>query len=88
MGIEEGGSKCAATAVQPVHIHVVFPIGENCLRAKDLGCFPALDFLLHTPGGNDLIGYRVNLKEKLQLMWQHNPPVAQGKQVLVGIFID
>ena len=47
-----------------------------------------IEFVLHTPGGSDLIGSRVNLKENLQLMWQHNPPVTQGNQVLVGISID
>ena len=88
MGIEEGGSKCAATAVQPVHIHVVLPMGENCLRAKDFGFPPPIDFLLHTPGRNDLIGSKVNPKEKLQPMWQHNPPVTQRNQVLMGISID
>ena len=47
-----------------------------------------IHFVLHTPGGSDLIGSRVNLKEKLQLMWQHNPPVTQRNQILVGISID
>ena len=46
------------------------------------------DFVLHTPGGSDLIWSRVNLKAKLQHMWQHNPPVTQCNQVLVGISID
>ena len=55
---------------------------------KTLGAPHPIDFLLHTPGGNDFMGSRVNLKEKLQLMWQHNPPVTQGNQVLVGISID
>ena len=55
---------------------------------KTLGAPHPIDFLLHTPGGSDLIGSSVNLKEKLQLMWQHNPPVTQGNQVLVGISID
>ena len=56
-----------------------------CMR-KTLGAPHPIDFVLHTPGGSDLIGCRVNLK--LQLMWQHNPPVTQGNQVLVGISID
>ena len=55
---------------------------------KTLGAPHPIDCLLHTPGGNDLIGSTVNLKEKLQLMWQHNPPVTQGNQVLAGICID
>ena len=55
---------------------------------KTLGAPHPIDFVLHTPGGSDLIGSKVNLKEKLQLMWQHNPPVTQGNQVLVGISID
>ena len=55
---------------------------------KTLGAPHPIDFLLQTPGGNDLIESRVNLKEKLQLMWQHDPPVTQGNQVLVGISID
>ena len=55
-----------------------------CVR-KTLGALHPIDFSLHTPGSNDLIGSRVNLKEKLQLIWQHNPPVTQGNQVLVGI---
>ena len=54
---------------------------------KTLGAPHPIYFLLQTPGGNDLIGSRVNLKEKLQLMWQHNPPVTQDNQVLVGISI-
>ena len=54
---------------------------------KTLGAPHPIDFSLQTPGGNDLIGSRVNVKEKLQLMWQHNPPVTQGNQVLVGISI-
>ena len=63
-------------------------MGENCLRAKDLGCPHPIDFVLHTPGGSELIGSRVNMKEKLQLMWQHNTAVTQGNEVLVGISID
>ena len=55
---------------------------------KTLGAPHPIDFLLHTPGGNGLIGSRVNLKEKLQLMWQDKPPVTQGNQVLVGISTD
>ena len=55
---------------------------------KTLGAPHPIVFSLHTPGGNDLIGSRVNLKEKLQLMWQHKPPVTQGNQVLVGISVD
>ena len=55
---------------------------------KTLGAPDPIDFALHTPGGSELIGSRVNVKEKLQLMWQHNPPVTQGYQVLVGISID
>ena len=47
-----------------------------------------MDFVLHTPGGNDLIGSPMNQKERLQLMWQHNPPVTQRNQVLVQISID
>ena len=85
MGIEEGGAKCAAAAVQPVNFHLVLPLGENRVRAKDLGCPRPIDFVLHTPGGSDLIGSRVNRIEKLQLMWQNDPPVTQGNQVLVGI---
>ena len=49
---------------------------------------PPSVFVLHTPGGSVLIGSRVILKEKLQLMWQHNLPVTQGNQALVGISID
>ena len=55
---------------------------------KTLGAPHPIDFVLHTPGRSELIGSRVNLKEKLQLMWQHNPPVTQAYQVLVGISID
>ena len=33
-------AKSAAAAVQPVHIHLVWPLGENRVRAKDLGCPP------------------------------------------------
>ena len=55
---------------------------------KTLGAPHPSDFVLHTPGGNDLMGSRVNVKEKLLLMWQHNPPVTQGNQVLVGISLD
>ena len=55
---------------------------------KTLGAPHPIDFSLQTSGGNDLIGSRVNLKEKLQLMWQHAPPVTQGNHVLVGISID
>ena len=55
---------------------------------KTLGAPHPIDFLSHIPGGNDLIGSRVNLQEKLQLMSQYNPPVTQGNQALVGIFID
>ena len=55
---------------------------------KTLGAPHPIHFVLHTPGGSELIGSRVNLKEKLQLMWQHKPPVTQGNQVLVGISID
>ena len=55
---------------------------------KTLGAPNRIDFVLHTPGGSDLIGSRVNLKEKLQLMWQNNRPGTQGNQVLVGISID
>ena len=55
---------------------------------KTLGAPHSIDFVLHTPGGGDLIGSRVNLKEKVHLMWQHNPLVTQGNQVLVGISID
>ena len=55
---------------------------------KTLGAPEHIDLLLHTPGGNDLIGSRVDLKEKVQLMWKHNPLVTQGNQVLVGISID
>ena len=55
---------------------------------KTLGAPHPIDFVLHTPGGSDLIGSKVNLKEKLQLIWQHNPPVTQGNQVLVGISND
>ena len=40
---------------------------------KTLGPPHPIDFVLHTPGGSDLIGSRVNVKEKLQLMWQNNP---------------
>ena len=43
---------------------------------KTLGAPHPIDFSLESPGCNDLIGSRVNLKEKLQLMWQHNPPVT------------
>ena len=35
---------------------------------KTLGAPHPIDFVLHTPGGSKLIGSRVNLKEKLQLM--------------------
>ena len=45
---------------------------------KTLGAPNPIDFVLHTPGGSDLIGSRVNLKEKLQVMWQNNRPVTQG----------
>ena len=55
---------------------------------KTLGAPHPIDFSLETPGGNDLIGSRVNLTQKLQLMWQQNHPVTQGNQVLVGISID
>ena len=55
---------------------------------KTLGVSHPIDFVLHTPGGSDLIRSRVNLKEKLQLMWQRNPPVTQGPKVLVGTSID
>ena len=55
---------------------------------KTLGAPHPIDFVLHTPDGSDLIRSRVNSKDKLQLMWQHNPPVTQGNQVLVAISID
>ena len=55
---------------------------------KTLGAPHPIDFVLHTSGVSELIGSTVNLKEKLQLMWQHNPPVTQGNQLLVGISID
>ena len=55
---------------------------------KTFGAPHRIDFVLLTPGGSYWIGSRVNLKEKLQLMWQHNPPVTQGSHVLVGIPID
>ena len=55
---------------------------------KTLGAPHPIDFVLHTPGGSDFIASRVNVKEKLQLMWQNKPPVTQGNQVLVGISID
>ena len=64
------------------------PWGKIVSVQKTLGAPHPIDFLLHTPGSNDLIGSRVNLKEKLQLMWQHNPPVTQGNEVVVGISID
>ena len=35
-----------------------------------------------------VVGSRVILREKLQLMWHHNPRVTQGNQVLVGISTD
>ena len=54
---------------------------------KTLGAPHPIYFVLHTPAGSELIGSRVNRKEKLQLMWQHNPPVTQGNQVVVGISI-
>ena len=51
-------------------------------------CAPhPIDFVLQNPGGSDLIGSREHLKEKLQVMWQNNPSVTQGNQVLVGISI-
>ena len=65
-----------------------------CLWAKivsvrrTLGAPHPIDPVLHTPGGSELIGSGVNLKLKLQLMWQHNPPVTQGNQVFAGISID
>ena len=31
---------------------------------------------------------RVSLKEKLQLQWQHHPPVTQGNQFFVRVSID
>ena len=40
---------------------------------KTFGAPHTIDFVLHTPGGSDFIGSRVNLKEKVQLMWQHKP---------------
>ena len=55
---------------------------------KTLGAPHPIDFVLQPPGGSDVIGSRVNLTEKLQRMWPHNPPVTQGNQVLVGISID
>ena len=55
---------------------------------KTLGPLHPIDFVLHTPGGSDLIRSRVNVKETPQLMWQNNPPVTQGNQVVVGISID
>ena len=88
MGIREGGAKFAAATVQPVNVHLVLPMGKIVSVRKTLDAPHTIDFVLHTSGGSELIGYRVNLKEKLQLMWQHNPPVTQGDQVLVGISID
>ena len=55
---------------------------------KTLGATHSIDFVLNTPGGSDLIGSRVNMKEKLHLMWRNNPPVTQGNKVVVGISID
>ena len=88
MGIEEGGLKCAAAAVQPVNIHLVLPLGKIVSVRNTFGAPHPIDFVLRTHGGSDLIGSRVKLKEKLQLMWQNNPPLTQGNQVLVGISID
>ena len=64
------------------------PWSKILLVRKALGAPHLLDFVLHTPGGSDLIGSRVNPKEKLHLMWQKNPPVTQGNQVVLGISID
>ena len=55
---------------------------------KTLGAPHPIDFVLHTHGGSALIRSRVNLNEKLELIWQNNPPVTQGNQVVVGISID
>ena len=55
---------------------------------KPSGAPQPIDFVLHTPSGSDLIWSRLNLKEKVELLWQHNPPVTQGNQVLVGTSID
>ena len=64
------------------------PWAKIVSQQKTSGGPHPIDFVLHTSAGSDLIGSRVNLKEKLQLMWQHNPPVTQANQVLVGISID
>ena len=55
---------------------------------KTLGGPEPIHFVLHTPGCIDLIWSRVNLKEKLQLTWQKNPPITQENHVLVGISTD
>ena len=52
---------------------------------KALGAPHPIDSVLIAAGGSDLIGSRVNVNEKLQLMWQNNPPVTQGNQLVVGI---
>ena len=40
---------------------------------ETLGAPRPIDFVWHTPGGSDLIGSGVSLKEKLQLIRHHNP---------------
>ena len=64
------------------------PLAKIVSVPKTLGAPHPIDFVLHPSGGSELIGSRVNLKGKLQLMWQHKPAVTQDNQVLVGISID
>ena len=69
---------CGPHRMWEQHHATTGPSGSQIVSVrKTLGAPHPIDFLLHTPGGNDLIGSRVNLKEKLQLMWQHNPPVTK-----------
>ena len=64
------------------------PSAKGVSAQKTLGGPQPIDLGLYTPFGNDWIWSRGNLKEKVQLMWQNNPPVTQGNHVLGGISTD
>ena len=45
------------------------PWAKSVSVRKSLGAPHPIDFVLHTLGGGEFFGSRVNLKEELQLMW-------------------
>ena len=79
-----------AQSVWPLHYHRstsawCCPWSKIVSVRKTLGAPHPIGFDLRTPGGTHLIGSWVIPKEKLQLMWQNNPAVTPGKQVVVGV---